>query len=82
MYNIENLTIEDLIFLEGCIYFYKERITDEIIECQIRINKATKEDNTENFKIYSQLLETNQAVKDKCKCMIDLIENIKNNKIN
>lgn len=82
MYKIENLTMEDLIFLEHCIYFYEDRVTDVIKECQVRKNKATKKKNNEGFRIYSHMLETNQAAKDKCKSMISLIQNIKSHKIN
>ena len=82
MYKIDNLTMEDLILLQHCLYFYKDRVTDVIIECQVRINKATKKNNNEDFKIYSHMLETNQAAKDRCKSMISLIENIKSQKIN
>ena len=74
--------MEDLILLQHCLYFYKDRVADVIKECQVRRNKVTKKKNSEDFKIYSHLLETNQATEDRCKSILSLIENIKSHKIN
>ena len=74
MYKIENLSIEDLMFLEYAIFLYKERLNTEIIETKIRINKATKEDNVDDYKLYAHMLETKQASVGLCDNLICRIE--------
>lgn len=77
MYKIDNLTMEDVIFLEYSLFLYKQRLEDEIIETNIRIDKATKEDNTDDYKIYSHMLETKQASIIKCNQLSDILQDVK-----
>ena len=77
MYKIENLTMEDVIFIDYCIFRYKQRLEDEIIETSIRIDKATKEDNTDDYKIYAHMLETKQASIIKCDQLSNILQSVK-----
>ena len=74
MYKIENLSIEDLMFLEYTVFLYKERLNTEIIETKIRIDKATKEDNVADYKLYAHMLETKQSSVVMCDNLIGRIE--------
>lgn len=81
MYKLESLTIKDVIFLEYSLFLYKQRLEDEIIETNIRIDKATKEDNTDDYKLYAYMLETKQASKARCDYLMSILdESIEGNK--
>ena len=77
MYKIDNLKIEDIIFLEYSLFLYNQRLEDEFIEAKIRIDKATKEDNTDHYKLYAHMLETKQASIIECNRLSNILENIK-----
>lgn len=77
MYRIDNLTIEDIIFLEYSLFLYEQRLENEIIEVKIRIDKATKENNTDDYKIYAHMLETKQASIIKCHQLSNILQGVK-----
>ena len=77
MYKIDNLTIEDLIFIEYSLFLYKQRLEDEIIEPKIRIDKATKEDNIDDYKLYAHMLETKQASIVECDRLSNILQSVK-----
>ena len=77
MYKIDNLTMEDVMFIDYCIFRYKQRLEDEIIETSIRIDKATKEDNTDDYKLYAHMLETKQASIIKCDQLSNILQDVK-----
>ena len=52
-------------------------LPDEIIEAKIRIDKATKEDNADDYKIYAHMLETKQASIIKCDQLSNLLQDVK-----
>lgn len=77
MYKIDNLTMEDVMFIDYCIFRYKQRLEDEIIETSIRIDKATREDNTDSYKVYAHMLETKQASIIKCDQLSNILQSVK-----
>lgn len=77
MYKIDNLTIEDVMFIDYCIFMCKQRLEDEIIETKIRIDKATKEDNTDDYKLYAHMLETKQASIIRCNQLSNILQSVK-----
>lgn len=77
MYKIENLTMEDVMFIDYCIFRYKQRLEDEIIETSIRIDKATKEGNTDDYKLYAHMLETKQASIIECDRLSNILQSVK-----
>ena len=77
MYKIDNLTMEDVMFIDYCIFKYKQRLEDEIIEISIRIDKATKEDNTADYKLYAHMLETKQASIVECNYLSNILQGVK-----
>ena len=77
MYKIDNLTMEDVIFIDYCIFRYKQRLEDEIIETNIRIDKATKEDNTDDYKLYAHMLEAKQASIIECDHLSNILQGVK-----
>ena len=77
MYKIDNLVIEDIIFLKYSLFLYKQRLEDEIIETKIRIDKATKEDNTDDYKFYARMLETKQASIVRCDQLSNILQSVK-----
>lgn len=81
MYKIDNLKIEDIIFLEYSLFLYKQRLEDEIIEVKIRIDKATKEDNTADYKLYAHMLETKQASIVECNYLSNILQGVKSESV-
>ena len=77
MYKIDNLTMEDVIFIDYCIFMCKQRLEDEIIEIKIRIDKATKENNTDDYKLYGHMLETKQASIIRCDQLSNILQSVK-----
>ena len=77
MYKIDNLTIEDVMFIDYCIFRYKQRLEDEIVEISIRIDKATKEDNTDDYKFYAHMLETKLASIIECDHLSNILQSVK-----
>jgi hypothetical protein len=69
--------MEDVMFIDYCIFRYKQRLEDEIIETSIRIDKATKEDNTDSYKVYAHMLETKQASIIKCDQLSNILQGVK-----
>ena len=53
--------MEDVIFIDYCIFMCKQRLEDEIVETNMRIVKAINEDNTDDYKLYAHMLETKKA---------------------
>lgn len=77
MYKIDNLTMEDVMFIDYCIFMCKQRLEDEIIETSIRIDKATKEDNTDDYRLYAHMLETKQAAIIECDHLSNILQGVK-----
>ena len=77
MYKIDNLTMEDIMFIDYCIFRHKQRLEDEIVETKIYIDRATKEDNTDDYKLYAHMLETKQASIIKCDQLSNILQNVK-----
>ena len=77
MYKIDNLTMEDVMFIDYCIFRYKQRLEDEIIETSIYIDKATKEDSMDDYKIYAHMLETKQASIIECDRLSNILQSVK-----
>ena len=77
LYTIDNLTMEDVMFIDHCIFRYKQRLEDEIIEASIRIDKATKEDNTADYKLYAHMLETKQIFIIECNRLSNILQSVK-----
>lgn len=55
----------------------KNKLKNERIETNIYIDKATKEDNFDDYRVYAHILETKQASIIECDRLSNILQGVK-----